>query len=218
MNDSFWHERWESDRIGFHQQEVSPYLKSHWRRLELGKNTGVLVPLCGKSHDMNWLWQQDHSVLGVELSPIAVRAFFEENDISAASGEEHPFSSLQNGGLKLLCGDFFALTPEHTQGISAVYDRASLIAFPPDFRVKYAQHLTSLIGQGSHLLLITIDYPQEEMKGPPFSVTEKEVQELFSEHFSVQILESKDVLQENGRFLSRGVSRLSENVFMLKRH
>ena len=217
MNEISWHERWKNNRIGFHQKEVNPYLKNHWHRLNLEGNAGVFVPLCGKSNDMNWLWQQGHSVLGLELSPIAVRAFFEENDITVQETEAPPFSVHQNGGLKLLCGDFFAISPEHTLDIEAIYDRASLISFPPEIRVKYAEHLAYLIKPGSPVLLITIDYPQHEMEGPPFSVSEKEVQELFLQHFSVEKLESKDVLQENGRFLARGISSLTETVYLMRR-
>ena len=218
MNGISWHERWKNNRIGFHQKEVNPYLRNYWHRLNIERNAGVFVPLCGKSNDLNWLWQQGHSVLGVEISPIAVRAFFDENDITMKETESPPFSVHQNGGLKLLCGDYFAITPEHTSEIDAVYDRASLITFPPEVRVRYAQHLSHLIKPGCPMLLITLDYPQHEMEGPPFSVGEKEVHWIFDQNFSVEKLESKDALQENARFRTRGISRLFETVYALRRH
>jgi Thiopurine S-methyltransferase (TPMT). len=35
----------------------------------------VLVPLCGKSLDMDWLLDAGYKVFGIELSNIAIQAF-----------------------------------------------------------------------------------------------------------------------------------------------
>src|SRR5690242_4352745 len=79
---SFWLERWERQQIGFHQRNINPRLLRFWPDLGLARGGAVFVPLCGKSTDMLWLHAQGHPVLGVELSPVAVAAFFTENDLA----------------------------------------------------------------------------------------------------------------------------------------
>ena len=78
MNPEFWIDRWQSGRIGFHQDAVHPELRDRWSELGLSPGATVLAPLCGKSLDMRWLAERGHRVVGIELSELAVRAFFEE--------------------------------------------------------------------------------------------------------------------------------------------
>ena len=72
MEEAFWQARWAQGQIGFHLQEVNPYLQQHWPSLSIAPGSQVLVPLCGKSLDMAWLAGQGLRVLGVELADRAV--------------------------------------------------------------------------------------------------------------------------------------------------
>ncbi len=135
----------------------------------------MFVPLCGKSLDLLWLAGQGHPVLGVEISPVGVESFFQENGLKPQVTDAPPFRRYQVDELTVLCGDFFALTPGHLQGVTAVFDRASLIALPPELRPRYAEHLQGLLRPETRILLVTLDYDQAEMAGPPFSVGEDEV-------------------------------------------
>lgn len=215
MKKEFWLERWEKQEIGFHQDEVNPYLSQYWPVLDAGRDSAVFVPLCGKSRDMLWLGEQGHTVLGVELSVIAVHAFFEENDLVPHHASDGKFDSCEAGAFRLLCGDFFDLTKEHLVNVRAVYDRASLVALPPEMRERYARHLVSILPPAAQILLVTFDYPQEEMPGPPFAVSASEVEALYREYAEVRLLAQKDALPQNPRFQQRGVSRMQENIFLL---
>src|SRR3569832_1390811 len=134
MDREFWKSRWDEGRIGFHQEEINPYLPRYWPRLASAANAPVFVPLCGKSKDMLWLRDRGHSVIGVEIVPRAVEAFFAENDIQ--------------------CGDFFELGSADVADVAGVYDRASLIALPPALRTRYAQHLRAILPRRAGVLLI----------------------------------------------------------------
>ncbi len=186
MEHRFWLERWEQDQIGFHQTEINQYLSEHWRELGLADGAPVFVPLCGKSLDMLWLREQGHPVLGIELSEKAVKAFFQENALSAEVGRDERFVTYRTDDLRLLVGDFFALTSEDMGEVRAIYDRASLIALPPDMRRDYARHMAALLQGGAHILLVTMEYEAGAIEGPPFSVAEEEVRALYDECFEVE--------------------------------
>jgi len=215
MKKEFWLERWNRGETGFHQDEINPYLCQHWQTLHLAQNSLVFVPLCGKSRDMLWLREQGHRILGVELSQVAVQAFFKENGYSPHRVSGGRFDQCEANGICILCGDFFDLNKEDLANVGAVYDRASLIALPPEMRERYARHLVDILPSATQILLVTFDYPQAEMQGPPFSVTDSEVERLYSGYAEVRLVEQQDVLAKNPRFRERGLSSLQESLFLL---
>lgn len=217
METNFWLERWQQGLIGFHQEQANPYLVQHWPKLGAQAGDRVLVPLCGKSKDMVWLHQQGVQVRGIELSAMAVEAFFTDNQLRANQDAQGHFSCWRAPGYELLCGDFFNLMPAETQYHRFVYDRASLVALPPEMRQKYAKHLGGLLVPGSKVLLVTMEYPQHEMQGPPFSVHEDEVSSLYSHDFKIEKVGESDVLSENPRFRERGLSQLMETIYIMVR-
>jgi thiopurine S-methyltransferase len=215
MKKEFWLERWERTEIGFHQDEINPYLARYWKELSSSDGGEVFVPLCGKSLDMVWLRRRGCFVLGVELSPIAVKGFFHEQGMSPERVSGGKFDNYIADGICLSCGDFFDLSQEDMAKVSAVYDRASLVALPPDMRERYARHLVDILPHGTQILLVTFDYPQAEMQGPPFAVSVKEVEALYGKYADVRLLAQEDVLVQNPRFRQRGVSRMQESIFLL---
>ena len=215
MKAEFWHQRWEENQIGFHQDEINAHLQSFWGDLKLPAGSRVFVPLCGKSRDMLWLAGEGHKVLGVELSPIAVEDLFEENELKPVRREQGPFDVYRCEELEVLLGDFFDIGPEELHGVAGVYDRASLVALPQEMRRRYADHLKAVLPPTAELLLVTMDYPQSEMDGPPFSVTEEEVRALYEDAYTVTPLATLDILEENPRFRERGLTRMEERVYRL---
>ena len=215
MQQEFWHERWQLNQIGFHNEEINRHLQQYWPTLKITPGSRVFVPLCGKSNDMLWLLSQGYEVIGVELSPLAVQAFFAENELSAATSRQGKFSVNEADGLRIYCGDFFDLTADDLAGVSAVYDRASLVALPPEMRTAYAAHMQHLLIPGTKTLLVAFDYPQHEMQGPPFSVQKPEVQLLYSNGCDVELLYTEDILEREPGFRDKGLSRLQEQVYVL---
>lgn len=186
MEANFWHQMWEGGVLGFHQQEMNSFLTQHWQKLGLNGDEQVLVPLCGKSLDMLWLAQQGFAVLGVELSQQALDSFIEENGLTAKAVQHELFSGYESKPLTLLCGDFFKLSHQDCRNVKAVYDRAAIVALPPEMRQQYARHLQSILPQGTKYLMVIMDYDQALMPGPPFSVSEAELRELFADFTSIE--------------------------------
>lgn len=211
MKHEFWLERWEQNQIGFHQAEINRYLTGHWAELGLPRGAAVFVPLCGKSLDMLWLREQGHSVLGIELSRKAVEAFFSENELRPTVSEDARFASYAGQGLRILAGDYFALTQADLGGVCAVYDRAALIALPQTMREEYARHMATLLPSGAHILLVTMEYPPGTLEGPPFSVTDDEVHALYGADFSVELKASWEEAEG-----PRGIA-ITERVYTLTR-
>lgn len=215
MDAEFWQARWTRSEIGFHQAEVNPYLQRYWSSLMLTQGTRVLVPLCGKSQDMAWLAGQGFQVIGVELAQRAVEDFFAEHELQPQITEVDGLSLYQAGSVAIYCGDFFALNERHLGDCVGLYDRAALIALPERMRERYVVHLTQVLPSGCQGLLVTLDYDPAKMDGPPFAVTDAQVQRQFSPAWDVQPLACVDVLGENWRFLKRGLDRLDEQVYRL---
>ncbi|QQZ40407.1 thiopurine S-methyltransferase [Pseudomonas sp. SK3(2021)] len=215
MQPEFWHKRWEQNQIGFHLSEVNPYLQRYWPRLGLVPGSRVLVPLCGKSLDLSWLASQGHQVLGIELSEKAVQDFFSEQQLQPRVSLRGGFTVYEYAPIQLWCGDFFALQATDVADCQALYDRAALIALPPEMRERYAAHLRSILPQGCQGLLITLDYDQALMAGPPFAVLDDEVKALLGKRWQLRVEEERDILGESWKFLQGGVTRLEERVYRL---
>lgn len=214
MEIPFWQTRWARDEIGFHLPRPHPKLLSLWPALVPDPHCPVFVPLCGKSLDLVWFQQRGHTVIGVEATERAVRAFFAEQQKTPEVSEVGDFLIFQQDHLRIFCGDFFALAPQQLADCTAIYDRAALIALPPELRRRYARQLQTLMPQAQSLLL-TLLYPQAEMTGPPFSVDNAELAELFPAA-QVECLLDHDILAYEPRFAAKGVSRLHEQAWSLR--
>ncbi|MDX9664542.1 thiopurine S-methyltransferase [Pseudomonas sp. P5_152] len=215
MQPEFWHKKWASNQIGFHLPQVNPYLQRHWPELAIPARARVLVPLCGKSLDLLWLAGQGHQVLGIELSQTAVEDFFSEQQLAPEVSDAGAFKVYRAGAIELWCGDFFALTARDVADCAALYDRAALIALPPPMRERYGAHLQQILPAELRGLLITLDYDQAQLPGPPFAVEDDEVQRSWGCFWRLHMLQEQDVLGESWKFLQAGVTRLVERVYRI---
>ncbi len=215
MKADYWHQRWQEKNIPFHEGRVNGYLKIYFERLNCRTGDRVFVPLCGKALDIKWICDQGCEVLGVELSPIAVTEYFDENGIEYRCSREEPFDVFSGGGATLLCGDLFDMDPAHFEGIKAIYDRAAYIAFDPDQRRRYAEFFCAKLPKGAPVLMLTLEYPQGIMDGPPFSVGEMEVRERFASRYHVEHLETRDIIENQPHFQQKGLPELLAHAFVL---
>jgi len=214
MEASFWQQRWQENKIGFHLDKVNPLLIQYVNKLQLAPGQQVFVPLSGKSHDLIWLAEQGYRVLANELSPVAVAAFFAENNLVPSQMQKGELTFYQSGLITFVCGDFFKLNPVQMVNVAAVYDRAALVALPDGIRADYCRHLNVLC-PAQPRLLVSLEYEQAEMAGPPFAVLEKEIRTVYADGFKLDCLQRNDVLTEHAHFAAKGLSALHESVYIL---
>ena len=203
MDPSFWLERWQRNEIGFHNAAPHRGLQHWWARLGLPRGSRVFVPLAGKSLDMIWLAAQGHAVVGVELSSAAVEAFAAENG---------PIERVD-----LRCGDLVELDAARLGPIQGVFDRGALVALPPAMRQRYAAQLTALSQPGTRTLLVTMEYDQTKMKGPPHAVPESEVRALYGADHEIELLARDTRIDDGPKFAQRGVDAIAEAYYLLTR-
>ena len=211
-----WKANWQNNNIGFHLEQTNPALAKHWPKIRAMPGNLVFVPLCGKSLDMVELHKQGHFVLGAELSEIAVDAFFSEQKkkVVKQPAGEHQYWSSDN--LAIIQGDFFTLQ-ENSVPARFVYDRAALVALPPELQQRYVTQLLNVAPDIEQILLITVEYDHPEADiAPPFVITPERVQALYGEHFELDLLESKDS-KPSPRIQDLGLSVITEHVFKLDR-
>ncbi|MEO4048639.1 thiopurine S-methyltransferase [Pseudomonas sp. CAU 1711] len=188
MEHDFWHNRWATDQIGFHEPAANPLLIEHLSALNVAKGSRLFLPLCGKTLDIAWLLAAGYRVAGAELSELAVQQLFAE--LGRAPRIEALNASLkryESDDLEVFVGDIFALDARLLGPVDAIYDRAALVALPPSMRPGYARHLLEL-GAGAPQLLISFDYQQSLLAGPPFAVPAGELADLYGAHYLLRQL------------------------------
>ncbi|ODT45516.1 MAG: thiopurine S-methyltransferase [Nitrospira sp. SCN 59-13] len=192
MDAQFWHDRWASNEIGFHKSEANPLLVQYLDELSLAKGSRIFLPLCGKTLDIGWLLSRGFRVAGAELSAVAIEQLFVDLNVTPTITKVGTLAHYRAPQLDVFVGDIFHVTPELLGPVDAVYDRAALVALPRDMRVRYVAHLMTLTARAPQLL-ISFEYDQQAMEGPPFSVSNQEIHQHYGEQYDITVLASLDV-------------------------
>ena len=217
VDNKHWLDRWQEDRIGFHEANVNRHLQNWFPRLAPAPGSGIFLPLCGKAVDIHWIARQGFEVVGIELSSIAIEAFFAENSLDFERVETDRFAEYKSESITLLQGDFFDLKHDNLSNCQLVYDRAALIALERHDRPRYYDHMLSILPASCDMLLISLEYDQTEMQGPPFSVPTEEIIQRYRDTFTIHPLETSNIIDERPRWRKVGLSALQETVFSLTR-
>lgn len=203
-----WLDRWSSGRIGWHEPGGNTGLQSHWPEIPQGSR--VLVPLCGKSPDLLWLARKGYDVVGIELSGIAVRAFFAEHSLAFTEerGERLNKFTGRDVPVTLFEGDYFEFTADP---FDALYDRGALVAMPGDMRPRYVEHTKSLLKTDAARFVVTLEYDQSVVSGPPFSVPATELAGYWDDLIVVE--QRDDFATCPPKFRAAGLSDISEKFW-----
>lgn len=209
MQAKFWHDKWKTNRIGWHLDEVNPIIVNHINSLKLNKGARIFVPLCGKTLDIAWLLSQGFKVVGVELNEQAIRELFSSLHVEPKVSNITSLVLYSAKNIDIFVGDIFDLNTDILNGVDAVYDRAALVAFPQSKRVKYTQHIINITKQKPQLI-VNLEYDENLMNGPPFCVNDTEVKSLYEKNYKLTLLESLHVDKLAGKCEAK------ENTWLLK--
>lgn len=192
MDGDFWRRKWRDNQLGWHQPVAHPMLLSRLAALDLAEEARVFVPLCGKSLDIHWLVANGFRVAGAELVETAVEQLFSELGLEPSISQARASRRYGAEGIDVFVGDLFDLDRDELGQVDAVYDRAALVAMPAALRPAYATHVAEITARAPQLL-ITFDYDQSQLEGPPFSVDDQEVRGLYGDVYEALFLDSAEV-------------------------
>lgn len=211
-----WAQYWNENRLGFHEGQVNQYLQRYLHQFGCNSGDRIFMPLCGKAVDILWLSNQGFHVVGVEISEIAVEAFFAESGLEYMLQRESHFKVYQAPNITLYCGDFMNMEPRHCADCVLVYDRASIVAIEPFNRNSYVEQLLRIIDDDIPMLTIVLDYDQSKLQGPPFSLSVAELEDLFESSYRVIELEVSEQIDERQRWRESGLTSLREIALKLE--
>ena len=212
-----WENRWREGKIGFHLPSIHPILLRHGGPALWQEKSRILVPLCGKSLDLRALPEFGYQVTGIEAVPAAVQAFFGEAKIEPTVTDVAPGKRFEHKNLSIWQGDVFAY-PAEPAAFDGIWDRAALIALEAEHRPAYAARMMRLLRPEGKMLLVSMHYDQARMQGPPWSVSDEEVNKLYGPYGRLDLVETVEVLGSNPRFLESGLSAVTESVWILSRN
>jgi thiopurine S-methyltransferase len=204
-----WKKRWLEDRIGWHEEQGNASLKTHWTPLD--KTCSVLVPFCGKAKDLLWLASLGHRVIGIEISEIAALAFFNENDLIF---KEKLYKNIklfeaEDIAISIYCEDYFNC---NLPKADALYDRGSLVVVHPEKRFNYVQHTKSLLHKDAYRFIITLEYEEGFVQGPPYSIMAGEMLAYWSD--LIQIKSYNDIENSSPKFKKSGLNEVLETIWV----
>lgn len=195
----------------------------------------VLVPLCGKTQDLNYLANHPmiEEVVGIEGVQKAIADFAEEHpnlhlDMNQGTSFHSHFIKYKGTKISIWKGDLFDLQqieiPDQDK-FDLVWDRASIVAVQPIKRQEYVQSISSVLKPGAVMLFGTVDRregtEEAKMSGPPFTVTTNQLHFLYKD-----IIETGELLQEhdeialdpvsNQRYVDAGLTSFFEVITLIR--
>ena len=210
-----WHSHWTRKNPGFHEGQVNVYLEQFLPLFNLKAGDCIFMPLCGKAVDILWLSQQGYQIVGVELSEVAILSFFEESDLQFEKVQHPNFVIYQAQNITLYQGDLMHIQAQHLASCKLVYDRASIVAIESFNRKVYKHKMLEIIPEGTPMLMVTLDYDQNIMQGPPFSVPVTEITELYQPEYQLELLQTSEQVEERPRWRDLGLKSLLESALRL---
>ena len=213
-----WEKVWQGNPR-WHLDDVHPELEQFFSELctpgraqklekKRKETLRIFVPLSGRTFDMLWLAKQGHEVVGVEFVDKAIEKFFADHKLAFTTeavemrsdgSKATSYRCTEEGvSITILNCSIFSVTDEDLGGkFHAVWDRGALVAIDPEDRVKYVAVLKSLLlPQGRSLLGDAVRYDQSKFDGPPYSVSEEQLNSLFLESFTIRELAAEKDLEK----------------------
>lgn len=217
MSNKLWKAKWKRNDIAFHQLTINPLLQQYLPNLGLAAGDRLLVPLCGKSVDMDWLSESGFRVFGIELSKIAIQAYFDALQVKPKRQRQGRFIRWSYKKIEIWCGDIFDLTMADMHGVKAFYDSASLTALPADSREHYVRHFSENLPIDCQILLLTDETPDEQQFNSVMTI-DSEVSALYAADYQIDLLHGKKCIKKDPTYPEEPKRPMEEKVYHIKRH
>jgi SAM-dependent methyltransferase len=164
LSDSDWSRNYEDGNTPWDKGYGAPPLKEYLDRQPF---TGrVLVPGCGRGHDVRLLAGQGAEVVGQDISTLAIEM---ARAIEPVGNETY------------VTGDFLDSNADLGR-FDLVFEHTCLCAIFPEERAAYVRAVHNALEPGGHLLSIFfVDI--EDPEGPPFAISPDEIRALFGDSF-----------------------------------
>ncbi|MRX28461.1 thiopurine S-methyltransferase [Kangiella sp. HZ709] len=212
MDYHFWDTCWQRASQPFHLSEAHPFLRRYLYLLD--NKEKLLLPLSGKSVDPIFLAQNNIHSTSIEFNPSAIDNFIIDSELSFKRKTFEQKKCYDFGDFDIWLADFFDIETKDIGKFSQVFDRAALVALPKELRDKYIKHLKSLLQPKATILMVTMDYEEGEMSGPPFYIAQNELTELFPES-SIRELDRISLINNHHRWKELQLSKLDEVLFQI---
>ena len=132
----------------------------------------VAVPGCGRGHDARFLARRGYDVVGFDFSPAAVTA-------------ARALAKRERVDVEFEQRDIFTLGREYAHAFDGVWEYTCFCAIDPARRDAYVRTMAAILKPGGWLLACF--FPMRRIAaGPPFPVSQAEVQRRFGSRFRVE--------------------------------
>jgi len=156
---AFWEGKYHNNEPGWDRGDSSPALLAWLKEL---KPCRILVPGCGRGHEVIELARRGFDVTAVDIATPAIdhmQEMLEKEKLTAT----------------LIHGDLFGL---ELAPFDAIYEQTCLCAIQPSQRVEYENWLHGHLKPGGQLLALFMQTGVDG--GPPFHCDTSEMKELFN--------------------------------------
>ncbi|KAM8966240.1 thiopurine S-methyltransferase-like [Pelodytes ibericus] len=214
-----WMARWEKRIIGFHEANVHVLLAEFVDDMVNNrKQIRILFPLCGKAVDMKWLADMGHTIVGIDVSEIAIKEFFAENNIPYVEEDVPGISGAKvfkstSGNISLYCCSIFNINDSIVGKFDGIWDRGAMVAINPCDRQRYVSLIISLMAKDCHYLLVTVEFEPKLHAGSPFYVPDEDLETMLGSLCSYKCLKTIDALSDNQR--QWGLVFYQEKIFLV---
>lgn len=167
-----WQKHYAEDDLRWDLSQVAPPFVRLWEEEKFGQGK-VIVPGCGRGHEVLFLAAKGLQVTGLDYAPGAV-------DLLSRS--------LKEKGLQadVLHQDFFELGEDHSSRYDLMLEQAFFCAIHPSKRCAYVEMAGKILKKGA--LLAGLFYETNEEGGPPFNTTPADILDHFSDEFHIETL------------------------------
>ena len=183
LSPSAWNERYQTDETPWDLKGPTPEFQRLLDAGELPSKGKVLVPGGGRGHDAILFALRNYEVALVDFAPLAIQAAL----VEAARQKATVYAYRQ---------DFFELPKIgfHQSSYDIVLEYTFFCAIAPELRGRYVETVAALLKPGG--LLVGLFFPLTiDKEGPPFQVSQAEVEKIFSPHFTLRIEKPKSSIK-----------------------